>query len=102
MPNTFYDFDWDTKKARANLKKHKVSFRVAASVFRDPLALTIFDEEHSENEERWVSIGVAENGQVLVVVHTSEWIGTLEIKVRIISARKANRDEIRDYENVPR
>jgi len=61
MPSTFYDFDWDPKKARANLKKHGVSFRLATSVFRDPLMLTIFDDVHSEHEERWVSIGRAEN-----------------------------------------
>jgi len=49
MPSAYFDFDWDTKKAPANLKKHKVSFRLAATVFRDQLALTIFDEEHSES-----------------------------------------------------
>lgn len=79
-----------------------MSFRLATSVFRDPLALTIFDDEHSEHEERWVSIGRAENGQTLVVVHTSEWIEPSLTKVRIISARKADRDEIRDYEDTPR
>ena len=102
MPATLYDFNWDPNKARTNLAKHGVSFRLATSVFRDPLALTIFDDEHSENEERWVTLGRAENGQTLVVIHTSQWIETAEIKVRIISARKADRDEIRDYENVPR
>jgi uncharacterized DUF497 family protein len=101
MPSTFYDFDWDPKKARANLKKHSVSFRLATSVFRDPLMLTIFDGEHSEHEERWVSIGRAENAQILVVIHTSVWIDPVKIKVRIISARKADRGEVRDYENTP-
>ena len=57
MPGTFYDFDWDPKKARTNFKKHGVSFRLATSVFRDPLTVTIFDGEHSEHEERRVSIG---------------------------------------------
>lgn len=102
MPGTFYDFDWDPNKARSNLKKHGVSFRLATSVFRDPLALTIFDDEHSEQEERWVTLGRAENGQTLVVVHTSQWIEPAEIKLRIISARKADRDEIQDYEKAPR
>jgi uncharacterized protein len=102
MPSTFYDFDWDPKKARANLKKHGVSFRLATSVFRDPLMLTIFDDGHSEIEERWVSIGRAENAQTLVVIHTSLWTGSARIKVRIISARKADRGEVRDYENMPR
>lgn len=102
MSATFYDFDWDSNKARTNLAKHRISFRLATSVFRDPLALTISDDEHSKHEERWITMGRAENGQTLVVVHTSQWLDTTEIKVRIISARKADRDEIRDYENVPR
>lgn len=102
MPVTFYDFDWDPKKARTNFRKHGVSFGLATSVFRDPLTLTIFDGEHSEHEERWVSMGLAENGRTLVVVHTSTWIAPAEIKVRIISARKADRSEIRDYQNTPR
>ena len=102
MSDTYFDFDWDPKKARANLKKHRVSFRQATSIFRDPLTLTIFDEEHSVNEDRWVSIGRAESGQTLVVVHSSEWASQNEIKVRLISARKADRDEMRDYENTLR
>ena len=103
MPgHTFYDFDWDPAKARTNLRKHGVSFRLATTVFRDPLALTILDDEHSEHEERWVTIGRAESGQYLVVVHTSEWRGATKIKVRIISARKADRQEVRDYEDAPR
>lgn len=99
---TFFDFDWDANKARANLGKHGVSFRLAASVFRDPLALTIFDEEHSDDEERWITLGCAQNGRVLVVVHTSESISATELHIRIISARKADRQELRDYEQVPR
>ena len=102
MADTFFDFDWDPKKARSNLKKHRGSFRLATSVFRDPLALSIFDEDHSAYEGRWISIGRAENGQTLVVIHTSEWTSPTEIKVRIISARKADRDELHDYEHAPR
>lgn len=48
----FFDFDWDANKARTNLKKHGVSFRLATSVFRAPQALTVFDRKHSDNEER--------------------------------------------------
>lgn len=99
---TFFDFDWDANKARANLKKHGASFRLAASVFRDPLALTIFDEEHSDDEERWITLGRAQNGQTLVVVHTSESTSDTELHIRIISARKADRQELRDYEQAPR
>ena len=98
----FFDFDWDASKARANLKKHGVSFRLAASVFRDPLALTIFDEGHSDDEERWITLGRAQNGQTLVVVHTGESISETELHIRIISARKADRQELCDYEQVPR
>ena len=97
----FFDFDWDANKARANLKKHEVSFRLATSVFTDPLAVTIFDEEHSIDEERWVTLGRAQNGQVLVVVHTSEDVSTTELHIRIISARRAEQAEVRDYEQVP-
>lgn len=97
-----YHFEWDEEKARTNHSKHKVGFRLATSVFRDPLALTIFDTEHSENEERWVTLGQAENGQYLVVVHTHEIVTATEVRIRIISARSADRQEIRDYENAPR
>jgi hypothetical protein len=97
-----YHFEWDEEKARANLSKHKVGFRLATGVFRDPLALTIYDTEHSENEERWITLGLAEDGQYLVVVHTHELIAATEVRIRIISARKADRQEIRDYENAPR
>ena len=97
----FFDFDWDANKARANLKKHEVSFRLATSVFTDPLAVTIFYEGHSIDEERWVTLGRAQNGQVLVVVHTSEDVSTTELHIRIISARRADPVEVRDYEQVP-
>jgi hypothetical protein len=97
-----FDFDWDANKARTNLQKHGVPFRLATTVFRDPLAITIFDEEHSADEERWVTLGLAENGQILVVVHTSEELSATELRIRIISARKADKQEARDYEQVPR
>ena len=70
-------------------------------MFRDPLALTIFDEEHSIDEERWVTLGRAQNGQVLVVVPTSEEVSATELHVRIISARRAEPAEVRNYEQVP-
>jgi uncharacterized protein len=98
----FFDFDWDVNKARTNLAKHRVSFRLATSVFRDALALTIFDEEHSDDGDRWVTLGRARNGQVLVVVHTSEEASSTETHIRIISARRADPAEVRDYEQTPR
>lgn len=99
---TFFDFDWDANKARANVNKHGVSFPLASSVFRDPLALTIIDEEHSEDEERWITLGRARNEQILVVVHASEEASVTELHIRIISARRADPEEVRDYEQTPR
>lgn len=93
-------FSWDGHKARSNLKKHGVSFRLASSIFCDPLAVTIFDEDHSDDEDRWVTLGRAENGKILVVVHTIKETEA-EIHIRIISVRGADLDEIRDYEQVP-
>lgn len=97
-----YDFEWDAAKARTNLRKHGVSFRSATGVFRDPGQLTTFDDAHSEDEERWVTLGRTENGQYLVVVHTFAQVSATEIHIRIISAREADRQEIRDYEQAPR
>ena len=66
---------------------------------RDPLHLAVYDEDHSESEERWVTLGQAENGKLLVVVHTFEETGETSVKVRIISAREATKRERQDYEN---
>ncbi|MGH8671735.1 MAG: BrnT family toxin [Burkholderiales bacterium] len=93
-----YDFEWDPEKARTNATKHGVAFEQAAGVFRDPLALTVFDGEHSESEERWVTLGCAENGMHLVMIHTYQETGATSASVRIISARRATKEEIRDYE----
>jgi len=98
-----FEFSWDESKAKANVAKHGVSFLLAVTIFNDPLALTVYDSEHSApNEERWVTIGKARNGQYLVVVHKAEQTSTVATRVRIISARKADRDEVRDYENIPK
>lgn len=97
-----YHFDWDPLKARTNQAKHGISFRRATAVFRDPLALTIYDDEHSETEERWVTIGREESGQYLVVIHTFQELSASEIRVRVVSARAADKQEIRTYEETPR
>jgi len=97
-----FEFSWDADKARANTAKHGISFPLSTSIFRDPLALTIYDADHSESEERWVTIGKAQNGQYLVVVHTCDQNQAQITRIRVISARKADRDEVRDYESVPR
>ena len=93
-----YTFEWDRIKAKENLRKHRISFDRAAEVFLDPLAISIFDEEHSEHEERWISVGKDRNGSVLVLIHTFSEVATDECKIRIISARKANKRETRQYE----
>ena len=94
---TAYEFDWDAAKARSNERKHKIGFDLAMTVFTDPNTLTIFDAEHSEDEERWVSIGQAKNGNILVVVHTFTPTGPDHVRLRIISARKANKREKRQH-----
>jgi len=86
-------FEWDEKKARTNLKKHGVSFEEAATVFGDPLSLTIGDPVHSEEEDRFVTLGESDRGRLLVVVSTDRGE-----KIGIISARVATRRERTDYE----
>ena len=93
-----YNFEWDINKARTNFRKHKVSLARATSVFRDPLAMSVIDHEHDEIEERWLTLGQADNGQLLVVVHTFQENGDDTVVVRIISARKASQSEQRQYE----
>jgi len=86
-------FVWDARKARANLRKHKVSFDEAVTVFADWLSVTIPDPEHSQTEERFLILGSSNRGRILVVAHTFRFDA-----VRIISARRANRDERHEYE----
>jgi uncharacterized DUF497 family protein len=93
-----YRFEWDPNKAVANRRKHGIGFEQAATVFRDRLALSIYDEDHSDDEDRWVTLGQAENGALLVVVHTWQETGATEAVIRIISARPATAHEQRDYE----
>ena len=64
------EFEWDPDKADGNWHKHGISFHEAATVFDDPLAITYFDPDHSEEEERFVTFGHSENGRLLVVSHT--------------------------------
>jgi uncharacterized protein len=84
---------WDPDKAVANLHKHVVDFRDAATVFRDPLSTTFPSEDHSKSEARFLTIGEAANGELLVVAHTEE-----DDIIRVISARRATRQERRFYE----
>jgi uncharacterized DUF497 family protein len=86
-------FEWDEEKAKANRNKHQVSFEEASTVFDDPLFITFLDVEHSQNEERYITIGVSKRKQLLLVAHTDN-----EGQIRIISARKATNHERRFYE----
>jgi uncharacterized protein len=95
---TDYEFDWDDAKAASNLAKHGVDFKQAMAVIGDPLALTMFDDEHSDDEERWVSIGRAVDGALLLVVHTFVGTGPSTALVRLISARAVTRSERLQYE----
>jgi uncharacterized DUF497 family protein len=88
------DFEWDPEKARANESKHGVTFVEAATAFGDPLSLTIFDPDHSGNEDRFLLLGESFSGTLVIVSHT-ERSGT----IRIVSARKANRNERLQYES---
>jgi uncharacterized DUF497 family protein len=87
------DFEWDPDKATRNLAKHGVSFHEAATVFGDPLAITFFDPDHSEDEDRFLTFGLSSAGRLLVVSHTDRGDRT-----RIISARRATRRERKQYE----
>ena len=91
-------FEWDSKKAASNVKKHGVTFDEAATVFGDPLAVIFDDEDHSQDERREIIIGHSILGQLLLVSFTERD----KMVVRIISARKANRRERKDYEESTR
>jgi uncharacterized protein len=86
-------FDWDRGKARRNFRKHGIDFNEASTVFADILSITIPDPDHSEDEERWVTMGLSNRQRLLVVVHTEE-----DEMIRLISARTADRVERRKYE----
>jgi uncharacterized DUF497 family protein len=86
-------FDWDKRKAQDNLRKHRIDFNEASTVFADTLSITIPDPDHSDDEERWVTMGLSNRHRLLVVVHTEE-----DETIRIISARRADRLERRKYE----
>ena len=93
-----YHFEWDAIKAASNQRKHGISFDLAATVFRDPLMVSIPDEEHSKSEERWIPMGQAENSKLLLVIHTYLEISSNAANVRMISARPATKHEQRQYE----
>ena len=91
-----FDFEWDSRKARANLDKHGVSFEEAAGIFLDPHARSLFDQLHADREERWITLGEARSRRLVVANHTFEELGRDRFRVRIISARRATKRERRD------
>ena len=86
-------FEWNGRKAQTNKKKHGVTFEEASTIFGDLLSITIIDLAHSIGEDRFITIGRSINEKLIVVVHTDR-----DDIVRIISARKAAKNEKRQYE----
>lgn len=93
-----YQFDWDPAKDKQNRRKHWVSFRRAATIFYDPNQLSLFDDAHSSEEDRWITLGIDDVGVLRTVVHTYNQIDENKCIIRIISARKATDAESRQYE----
>lgn len=86
-------YEWDPKKAASNHGKHEVTFAEATTVFRDPLAVTFDDPDHSADEARFITIGHSSGDRLLFVAHADR-----ADRVRIISARKATGKETHEYE----
>ena len=86
-------FEWDSEKAHSNQHKHKVTFEEAATVFADALSITVSDPDHSEYEERYITVGLSQRHRLLMVAHTERGG-----RIRIISARELTKMEKSDYE----
>jgi hypothetical protein len=90
-------FEWDIKKEKSNINKHGISFEQASYVFGDPFSLSMYDPDHSEDEDRYVLIGKSRNEVILTVVHTFRNQDGIEM-VRVISARKVTQKEKKIYQ----
>ncbi len=90
-------FEWDRNKAERNIRKHKIPFEEAKTVFNDPFLITFQDEFHSTEEDRCISIGRSASNRALLVVHT-EQMETEKTTIRIISCRKTTSTERKIYE----
>lgn len=88
------EFEWDPNKSDTNFKKHGITFHEASAVFGDPLAITFNDPDHSMGEHRFLTFGYSRKSQLVLVVHTER-----HGKTRIISARRATRQERKIYED---
>lgn len=98
MAAFLYEFEWDPAKAQTNFNKHGIDFERAATVFLDPLALTIADEDHSDTETRWITLGKDAMDQYALVVHTFEPLADDRARIRLISARRPTKAEVHNYE----
>ncbi|HLO16560.1 MAG TPA: BrnT family toxin [Anaerolineales bacterium] len=87
------EFEWDPRKAKTNLRKHGVSFAEAATIFGDELAMTVPDPDHSDDEDRYITIGWSDRRRLLIVSHTDR-----RDRIRIISARELTKAERKEYE----
>jgi uncharacterized DUF497 family protein len=90
--NAGLGFEWDSDKANKNVEKHHVSFEEAATVFDDPMFITFIDDEHSADEERYITIGLSSRGRLLMLAHAER-----KDHIRIISARRATKKEEQFY-----
>jgi len=86
-------FEWDPRKAKLNLSKHRVSFEEATTAFRDPLSVTAPDLTHSSTEYRFVTFGLSSKGELLTISHTEQGES-----IRIITARRSTKQERKTYE----
>jgi uncharacterized DUF497 family protein len=97
MPNGLLEFEWDPKKAASNLRKHRVSFEEAASVFSDLLATVYEDPDHSAREKRYLTVGTSSRGRLLHIAYSDRGE-----RIRIINARKVTSKERELYEKEDR
>ena len=92
-------FEWDSKKNADNIRKHGISFDQAREVFLDPLHSSILDKRFSYFEERWITMGATQRGEIIVVAHLY-YVEEPEERMRIVSARQATLRERKQYEKV--
>jgi uncharacterized DUF497 family protein len=86
-------YEWNKRKEASNIRKHGVSFHKASTVFLDTLSMTFYDPDHSDSEDRFITLGVTATGRLLIVSHTDR-----ETITRIINAREATKKEREGYE----
>ena len=87
-----YQFEWDAAKARQNARKHRVTFERGATIFSDQNALSLFDEEHSQDEDRWVTLGLDRTGTLLVVCHTYREETETSARIRIYLGTQSDKE----------